>query len=158
MSNLKGCYMSNTDNWRTPSRIFSAFMRAGFVDCFSYMSKQDELKNEYHNQKLYINPPYSQISRGGVLNWVVKQAKQNNIIWLLIPARTDTKKFRFLIDQCGEHLQLIFITGRLKFNDSKNSAPFPSVFVVISPEIKQGQQFSIMSESELLNDLEEYLK
>ena len=92
-----------------------------------------------------------------MLNWVIKQAKQKNIIWLLIPARTDTKKFRDLVDQCGEHLQLIFITGRLKFNDSKNSAPFPSVFVIISPDIKQGQQFTIMSEKELLNDLEEYL-
>ena len=92
-----------------------------------------------------------------MLNWVIKQAKQKNIIWLLIPARTDTKKFRDLVDHCGEHLQLIFITGRLKFNDSKNSAPFPSVFVIISPDIKQGQQFTIMSEKELLNDLEQYL-
>ena len=157
MSNLRGCYLSASDNWRTPSRIYAAFMRAGFVDCFPFMSEEDELAKGYKNQKLYINPPYSQISRGGVLNWVVQQAKQNNIIWLLIPARTDTKRFRYLIDQCGEHLQLIFITGRLKFNDSKNSAPFPSVFVVISPEIKQGQQFSIMTESELLNDLELYL-
>ena len=65
MNNLKGCYMSNTDNWRTPSRIFSAFMRAGFVDCFPFMSEDDELKKDYHGQKLYINPPYSQISRGG---------------------------------------------------------------------------------------------
>lgn len=155
--NAKGIFSHASDDWRTPSRMFKAFMRAGFVDCFPYMSKEDELKRNYHGKKLFINPPYSQISRGGVLKWVIQQAKQNNTIWLLIPARTDTKKFRYLIDQCGEHLQLIFITGRLKFNESKNSAPFPSVFVVISPDIKQGQQFSIMTEEELLNDLENYL-
>ena len=92
-----------------------------------------------------------------MLNWVIQQAKQNNTIWLLIPARTDTKAFRRLIDECGAHLQLVFITGRLKFNDSKESAPFPSVFVIISPEIKTGQLFTIMTEEELIQDLTNYL-
>lgn len=65
MSNLKGCFSSASDNWRTPSRIYAVFMRAGFVDCFPFMSEEDELAKSYKNQKLYINPPYSQISRGG---------------------------------------------------------------------------------------------
>lgn len=157
MSDLKGCFSCASDEWRTPSRIFAAFMRAGFVDCFKFQSSEDEMKNNYFSQKLYVNPPYSQISRGGVLNWVIQQSKQDNTIWLLIPARTDTKQFRKLVDSCGQKLHLIFITGRLKFNDSKNSAPFPSVFVVISPTIKEGQRFTIMTEEELITDLENYL-
>ena len=62
---LRGCFSSASDNWRTPSRIYTAFMRAGFVDCFPFMSEEDELAKSYKKQKLYINPPYSQISRGG---------------------------------------------------------------------------------------------
>ena len=65
MSNLKGCFSSASDDWRTPSKIFAEFMRAGFVDCFKFQSKEDELQNNYFNKKLFVNPPYSKLSRGG---------------------------------------------------------------------------------------------
>jgi hypothetical protein len=47
----------------------------------------------------------------------------------LVPSRTDTRWWHeFAIK--GE---ITFIKGRLKFGDSKNSAPFPSAIVVFSP-------------------------
>ena len=53
--------------------------------------------------------------------------KGNEVI-LLIPARTDTKYFRKLVDY---GVNIYFITGRLHFNDS-NSAPFPSCYIELT--------------------------
>ena len=46
---------------------------------------------------------------------------------MLIPARTDTKYFHNYI---LNRTEVRFIKGRLKFGESKNSAPFPSMLVV----------------------------
>jgi site-specific DNA-methyltransferase (adenine-specific) len=46
---------------------------------------------------------------------------------MLIPARTDT---RYWHDYVMKAAEIHFVKGRLKFGDSKNSAPFPSAVVV----------------------------
>lgn len=47
MSNLKGCFSHNHDDWRTPSALYKAFMDLGFVDCFPFQSKDDEFLKTY---------------------------------------------------------------------------------------------------------------
>ena len=75
---------------------------------------------------MFCNPPYSNIS-----SWVEKAFREtrndNTLVVLLIPARTDTRYFHDFIYQRAE---IRFIKGRLKFGDSKNSAPFPSMVVI----------------------------
>ena len=65
--------------------------------------------------------------------WVEKcyfENKLNNaFVVLLIPARTDTKYFHNYI--YNKH-QIIFLRGRLKFGNSKNSVPFPSMLVIMN--------------------------
>lgn len=46
---------------------------------------------------------------------------------MLLPARTDTRWFH---DYIYGKAEVRFIRGRLKFGDSKNSAPFPSMVVI----------------------------
>ena len=46
---------------------------------------------------------------------------------MLIPARTDTSYFH---DYIYHKAEIRFIRGRLKFNDRKQSAPFPSMIVI----------------------------
>lgn len=46
---------------------------------------------------------------------------------MLLPARTDTSRFH---DYIYKKSEIRFIRGRLKFGESKNSAPFPSMVVV----------------------------
>lgn len=53
--------------------------------------------------------------------------KDNTLIVMLLPARTDTKWFHNYIYKKAE---IRFIKGRLKFGGSKNSAPFPSMLVI----------------------------
>jgi len=77
----------------------------------------------------WLNPPYGR----ELYEWVEKcanEAKEGNNICLLIPARTDTKYQHELI---FKHARLVcFVRGRLKFGNSKNSAPFPSQIVLFT--------------------------
>ena len=55
--------------------------------------------------------------------------KQHNItVVMLIPARTDTRYFHEFIYHRADEIR--FVKGRLKFNDGKTGAPFPSMVVV----------------------------
>lgn len=62
----------------------------------------------------------------------MKKAYEENLkgatIVCLIPARTDTTYWHdFIFDKADD---IRFLRGRLKFGNSKNSAPFPSAIVV----------------------------
>ena len=56
--------------------------------------------------------------------WIIRGG---GIAVMLIPARTDTKAFHQWIYGKAE---IRFIKGRLKFGNSNNSAPFPSMVVI----------------------------
>ena len=77
--------------------------------------------------RCYCNPPYGR----EISKWVEKAYSENKkgvLVVLLLPARTDTKWFHEYIYKKHE---IRFIKGRLKFNDGKKSAPFPSMVVVM---------------------------
>lgn len=117
-------FSKNSDNWRTPSLIYDYFCRSKYFDPCPFKSEFDGLEIEWGDYN-FVNPPYSKISK-----WIDKSIEQNEKgkeVILLIPARTDTKWFRKLVDYGCE---IEFVTGRLHFNDS-NSAPFPSCYVTL---------------------------
>lgn len=74
---------------------------------------------------MFCNPPYSQIA-----DWVKKcyyeGRKDNTVVVMLIPARTDTRYFHNYIWHRSE---IRFIKGRIRFNGLDN-APFPSMVVI----------------------------
>lgn len=76
---------------------------------------------------VFCNPPYGR----EISKWVEKafneSRKEKTTVVMLIPARTDTRWFH---DYIYRNAEIRFIRGRLKFGDSKNSAPFPSMVVV----------------------------
>lgn len=80
----------------------------------------------WQGETVFCNPPYSDIA-----TWVKKchdeGCKPNTTVVMLIPSRTDTRYFHNYIYQRSE---IRFIKGRLKFGESKNSAPFPSMIVI----------------------------
>lgn len=120
----KVLFSRKSDNWKTPKLIYEYYMKKGFYDPCPYHAKFDGLSIEWKESN-FVNPPYSEISK-----WIDKSIQQNekgNEVILLIPARTDTKWFRKLVDYGCE---IEFVTGRLHFNDS-NSAPFPSCYVTL---------------------------
>ena len=74
----------------------------------------------------FCNPPYGR----EIGLWVKKayeESEKGQLVVMLLPARTDTKWFH---DYILGKAEIRFVRGRLKFGDSTNSAPFPSMVVI----------------------------
>lgn len=134
----KALYSSNSDEWATPEEIFNQLddeFHFNLDPCASdtnykcdkyYTAENDGLSQDWGGNRVFCNPPYSEIDK-----WVEKSYREsrhdNTLVVLLIPSRTDTRYFHNFIYQRAE---IRFIKGRLKFNQSKNNAPFPSMVVI----------------------------
>lgn len=99
--------------------------------CDTYFTKEnDGLSQLWGGYTCWCNPPYGR----EIGKWVQKaflSSKDGSTVVMLLPARTDTKWFHEYIYNQAE---IRFIKGRLKFGNSKNSAPFPSMVVVFRPK------------------------
>lgn len=131
-------FRSDSDEWATPQELFDRLdAEFGFdLDpcaseynhkCENYFSKEDDgLKQSWEGHRVFCNPPYSQMAK-----WVEKcyreGCKDNTLVLLLIPSRTDTKYFHDFIYQRSE---IRFIRGRLRFGGHTEPAPFPSMAVI----------------------------
>ena len=78
-----------------------------------------------------MNPPYGR-EIGAWMKKAYESSLQGATIVCLVPARTDTRWWH----EYALNGQIEFIRGRLKFGNSKNSAPFPSALVVFNGAIK----------------------
>lgn len=78
-------------------------------------------------QRVFCNPPYGK----EIYKWVEKcyheSTKENTLVCLLIPSRTDTRYFHDFISQ---RCEIRFIKGRLKFGGKNTGAPFPSMLAI----------------------------
>ena len=134
-------FSSKTDQWATPQDFFDTLDREfSFTldpcadetnhKCNRYFTQEiDGLSQDWGGETVFCNPPYGR----NIKNWVKKSRdealKPNTTVVMLIPARTDTQYFHDYIYQ-KPNVEVRFIKGRLKFGDSNNSAPFPSMVVV----------------------------
>lgn len=117
-------FSKKSDNWATPKVMFDYYINNNYFDPCPLYSNFNGLEIEWKN-KNFVNPPYSKIK--DFVDKAIEEHKKGKEIVLLIPARTDTRYFRKLVDY-GCNIE--FITGRLHFNES-NSAPFPSCLINI---------------------------
>ena len=122
-------------------------MKENYIDTFKFMSEEDEFNNNYYDNKLFVNPPFSKMK--DVMKWIITQYNNNNLLALLIPVRTDTNYFKELYDETN--LYIYFIKGRLKYNDS-NPAPFPTMLIFIKRGINKN--FEIITP----HDIQEVIK
>lgn len=134
-------FSSATDEWATPAAFFDK-VAAEFgpfdVDacatpenakCPRYFTKADDgLAQEWHG-RVWMNPPYGR-EIGAWMRKAYESAQAGAVVACLVPARTDTAWWH---DYAAKG-RVRFIRGRLKFGNAKNSAPFPSALVVLSPE------------------------
>lgn len=132
-------FSSKTDQWATPQDFFDKlneefnFTLDPCADefnhkCDTYFTVDDDgLKQDWSGNTVFCNPPYGLAIKDWVRKCSDESKKENTIVVMLIPARTDTKYFHEYIYGKAE---IRFIKGRLKFGDSKNAAPFPSMVVV----------------------------
>lgn len=127
--NIDACLSSNSDDWKTPSWLFNLFIGKGYIDLFPYKSTENQFDKTYMNERLYINPPFSKLNK--VIDYVIDLFYRNNKIALLMPVRTDTRYFHKLFDSCCLDMTILFIKGRLHFNDCPYGAPFPCMLVLL---------------------------
>jgi phage N-6-adenine-methyltransferase len=104
--------------------------------CEKYYTKaEDGLKQSWKGEIVFMNPPYSRKTKTnpGQEAWIKKAFEESGngaIVVGLLPARTDTIAFRkYILGQT----KITFIKGRLKFGNSKDPAPFPSMIVEWTP-------------------------
>lgn len=128
-------FSSKTDLWETPQDFFDELNKEFDFEidvcalkdnakCNKFYSPADDGLTKLWTGVCWCNPPYGR----SIGKWVKKAFESNNAtVVMLLPARTDTKWFHEFIYGNAE---IRFIKGRLKFGNSKNSAPFPSMIVI----------------------------
>jgi len=121
-------FSSLTDHWKTPDSVFKQLN-----DEFNFDFDPCPLNAIFDGltipwgKSTFVNPPYSQLKA-----WCKKAYEESllgKLVVMLIPSRTDTAAWH---DYCMKAKEIRFIRGRLKFGDSKNSAPFPSAIIIFS--------------------------
>lgn len=130
-------FTSNSDEWRTPIDLFNLLNDEFHFDldlcaddynhlCTYYYTKTNSCFNYFPgNRSIFCNPPYGR-SIGKFIRHCYLLSQFNNVV-MLLPARTDTSWFHdYIYGKC----EIRFIRGRLKFSNSKNSAPFPSMICI----------------------------
>ena len=137
MSDFSVHFSSKTDQWATPQHFFDKCNKeygpftldvCADIDntkCPKFFSKQDDGLKQKWEGTCWMNPPYGR----GIGKWLEKaylSSQQGATVVCLIPARTDTAWWH----DYAIKGKVVFIRGRLKFGESKNSAPFPSALVV----------------------------
>lgn len=134
-----GVFSSTTDEWATPQAFFDKLdaefhftldpcATAQNAKCKKYYTEEDNgLEKDWSGERVFCNPPYGR----AIAKWVEKcykeSLKQDTLVVMLIPARTDTSYFH---DFCYFKSEIRFIRGRLHFNESPQGAPFPSMVVI----------------------------
>jgi hypothetical protein len=128
----RGLFTSLRGDWKTPKALYQA-LDAEFHfdnDPCPVKPKINGLESEWGNVN-FVNPPYGR----EITSWIQKGYQENlkgKTVVFLIPSRTDTRWWHEYIMKANE---IRFIRGRLKFDDQKNSAPFPSAIAVFRPKI-----------------------
>lgn len=124
-------FSSASVEWATPSGVYDS-LNAEFAFTFDPCplgGTQDgraPLFCKWHGQRVFCNPPYNDIRR------FLERWHEPDLVVYLIPARVDVRWFHEL---CLPHASEIrFIRGRLRFGDSVNTAPFPSMIVIFRNE------------------------
>ena len=133
-------FSSNDMTWETPQWLFDKLDKEFHftldvcalpetAKCEKYYTPQiDGLKQDWEDNICWMNPPYGR-EIGVQIEKAYNESLKGATVVCLIPSRTDTKYWH---DYCMKASEIRFIKGRLKFGDSKNSAPFPSAIVIFN--------------------------
>ncbi len=134
-----------SDEWGTPQWLFD-ILDGEFQFGLDAAATEENTKAYYYNDPehdslqqedwlipldsggwtaVWLNPPHSKIA--AFMKKAYEESLKGAVVVCLIPCRTDTQYWHNYVMLAHE---IRFIMGRLKFGDSKNSAPFPSCIVV----------------------------
>ena len=143
-------FSSRRQDWATPTDLYrdldeefhftlDACAQPETAKCERYFTPDDDgLAQDWGRERVWCNPPYNELYA-----WLAKgdeSSQRGALVVFLIPARTDTRAWHEHVMHASE---IRFIQGRLRFGNSKNSAPFPSALVIFRPPITRPVQLSL---------------
>ncbi len=129
----KGLFTSASQHWATPKELYEALdAEFHFNDDPCPLHGEGGLERRW-GSRTFMNPPYGREIRRWIADAYFQSLCNGITVVCLLPSRTDTKWWHDYVMKAEE---IRFLRGRLKFGDSKNSAPFPSA-IVIFKESKQ---------------------
>ena len=143
--NTKVHFSSANDEWETPKDLFD-LLDTEFqftldvcaskenAKCRSFYSKQDDALSNPWTGRCWMNPPYGRQIGAWVMKAALEAEKRKSIVVCLLPSRTDTRWWHFLVSGASE---IRFLRGRLTFVGAKHPAPFPSAIVVFGTPRRQ---------------------
>ena len=146
---MKVHYSSEKQTWETPQDFFNkvndlfnftldSCAENGTAKVNNYFTIEDDALTHDWEGVVWCNPPYGREQIKFINKGLDEHRKHNSTIVFLIPARPDTKVWQDVIFKNAS--QVCFIKGRLKFGNSKDSAPFPCALVVFG-EYKDLSEF-----------------
>lgn len=133
-------FSSKTDLWETPQSFYDELDKEfqftldpcatpENAKCEMFFTKEmNGLTQNWGGNRVFCNPPYGKEIGKWVKKAYEESKKNDTTVVMLIPARTDTAYFHDYIYHKAKEIR--FVKGRLKFGQSKNAAPFPSMVVV----------------------------
>lgn len=144
MALQKAMVSSKTNEWETPQDFFNK-LNGEFnfhldvsatkenAKCKKFFTLEDDgLSKDWGFNTCWMNPPYG----GHTGDWIKKayeESKQGAVVVCLIVSSTDRSYWHEYIFPFAT--QIRFIRGRLKFGNSKTTAPFASAVVIFSKNI-----------------------
>lgn len=116
-------------DWRTPASVYEELDKEFHFDFDpcppNHQFDGIDFDMEW-GQVNFCNPPYGT----EIATWIAKGYMQwldGKTVVFLVPSRTDTTWWH---NYCMNATEIRFIKGRLKFDDAKGYAPFPSAIVI----------------------------
>jgi len=136
-------YSSRSEEYGTPQSLFNE-LDAQFhftldpcasmenAKCVKFYTKEDDgLAQSWANERVFMNSPYGR----DIKKWMEKAARSWNeegaLVVALVHARTDTRWWHDRVEPYATDIS--FIKGRLRFEGTKSSSPFPSVLIFYIP-------------------------
>ncbi len=130
-------------DWRTPLPFFNELNREfdftldpcaddDNFKCDNYFTVLDDgLLQDWKGHNVFVNPPYGREIGKWVQKCYEESLKDDTLVVMLIPSRTDTSYFH---DFIYGNAEIRFLRGRIKFWDDNDQpqdpAPFPSMIVI----------------------------
>lgn len=151
-------FSKSSDEWRTPMETFNAlnaefgfdhdaaatadngWVDGGYFGPDHHVAEQRDALAvpswRLYGSIFWLNPPYSKCRE--FIAKAAREARKGCTVVCLVPSRTDTRWWHehvwdASVDACRPGVEVRFVKGRLKFGNSQNSAPFPSVVIVFRP-------------------------
>jgi len=121
-------FSSQSCEWKTPQGLKEQLQSEFSFDDDPAQEGQIDALHRHWGKRVFINPPYGPEISYWLNKGLLELDNGADLCVFLLPSRTDTAWFHDWVLPFAKEIR--FIRGRLKFGDSKNSAPFPSMLVI----------------------------